>query len=42
MWAGFEGWHPSDEEMIACIKQNVSQPFFYRKLPKGTETYGQH
>lgn len=39
IWKGVETWHPSDEEIIACIKQNVSQPFFYRKVPKGTETW---
>lgn len=41
IWSGFEGWHPSDEEVIACIKQNVSEPFFYRKIPTGTEVYSQ-
>jgi hypothetical protein len=41
IWDGVAAWHPSDEEIIACIKQNVSQPFFYRKVLKGTETYRQ-
>jgi hypothetical protein len=39
IWEGIKAWHPSDAEIIACIRQSVSQPFFYRKVPKGTETY---
>jgi hypothetical protein len=41
VWTGVEVWHPSDEEIISCIKHKVSEPFFYRKIPNGTEVYSQ-
>ena len=42
IWRDYEGRHPSDEEIIACVKQSVNQPFFYRKVPTGTKTYSQN
>ena len=42
IWEGVEGWRPSDEQIIECIKQSARQPFFYRKLPTGIETYTQN
>jgi hypothetical protein len=41
VWNGIKAWRPSDKDVIACIKQNARQPFFYRKLPNGIETYNQ-
>lgn len=41
IWEGVNGWRPSDEDIIECIKQSARQPFFYRKLPTGIETYAQ-
>ena len=32
---------PRDEDVIECIKQSAGQPFFYRELPRGIETYSQ-
>lgn len=40
-WRGVGGWRPSDEDIIACVEENAHQPFFYRKLPTGIETYNQ-
>lgn len=42
IWSEYKGWRPSDEEIIDCVKQSAKQPFFYRKVPKGTETYSQN
>lgn len=41
VWKGVKGWRPSDEDIIACVKESADQPFFYRKLPTGIETYRQ-
>ncbi|MXP14173.1 hypothetical protein GRI44_05350 [Altererythrobacter confluentis] len=41
VWKGVKGWRPSDEDIIACVKDSANQPFFYRKLPTGIETYSQ-
>jgi hypothetical protein len=42
IWKESTGWRPSDQETIDCIKRSAKQPFFYRKVPKGTETYSQN
>ena len=42
VWRENEGWHPSDEDIITCIKQSTDEPFLYCKLPRGTETYQQN
>lgn len=42
IWEGAKGSRPSDEAIIACIKQSTDQPFFYRKLAKGTDTFWQN
>ena len=41
IWSKYKGSRPSDDEIIDCVKQSAKQPFFYRKVPKGTETYSQ-
>ena len=41
IWEDVKVWRPSDEDIIECIKQNARQPFLYRKLPTGIETYTQ-
>ena len=41
IWKESKGWRPSDEDTINCIKKSAKQPFFYRKVPNGTETYSQ-
>ncbi|QIG53228.1 hypothetical protein G6N82_02825 [Altererythrobacter sp. BO-6] len=30
---------PTDDDIVACIKDSAQQTFFYRKLPKGTVVY---
>ena len=39
VWGTNKGRRPSDEDIIACIKETANQDFFYRKLPTGTQTY---
>ncbi|MDP3906927.1 hypothetical protein [Novosphingobium sp.] len=41
IWQGSTFWHPNDKDIIACIKSSAGQPFFYRELPRGIETYKQ-
>ena len=41
IWKEAKSSRLSDEDIIACIKQSTEEPFFYRKLAKGTDTYRQ-
>ena len=41
IWRGSTMWHPKNNDIITCIKESAGQPFFYRELPRGIETYKQ-
>ena len=42
VWRGVEGARASDEDIIDCIRQSTAEPFLYRKLANGTETFRQN
>ncbi|WP_305097401.1 hypothetical protein [Croceibacterium aestuarii] len=39
VWTGVNGAGFSDEDIIGCIKQSTAEPFLYRKVTTGTDTF---
>jgi hypothetical protein len=38
IWEGVDGWHPSDEEIIECVRSQHPGTFFYTRREVGYDT----